>query len=347
MKCSVGMLMCQTDECCAEATRLTKLRDATFVRETLEYGGWPCRAMLALDHELRGSKAPLSPARIRGFEELCGEQKKWHKTDVITVHHNGLGNALFQYVFGRLWAHYNNGQHFSQLIRTNPPHTREGWDAFHGAFAIPRRQPTCNDTLFFGERPSDRRKRRPREALKTLLTGQVRCLKLIGYFQDYVLVKDQLELIREWLPMRESKGPGPKDIVVHVRLCNGPLHSYAYCDKRYYETILKDMEGPVKIVTTCDNGVVNKLSGKIVNRGPANDFLYLAQAKRLIICESTFSWWAAMLSNATEIHAPASGVVPVAFDDPRFTFHEPDGSQFSGNFDHVRRGVLVAPPVPP
>lgn len=324
--------MCHSEECCTEATRLSKVRDVSFVRETLEYGGWPCRAMLALDHELRGSKAPLSPSRIRAFEELCGPQKKRHRTDVITVHHNGLGNALFQYVFGRLWAYYNNGHHSSQLIKSNPPHTKEGWDAFLSVFKIPRRSP-CNHTLVFGERPQDRRKRRPRESFKILLSGQVRCLKSIGYFQDYVLVKDQLSLIRGWLPMRLGKAPAPNDVVLHVRLCNGPLHSYRFCDATYYETILANMDGPIKVVTTCDTGVVDRLRGKIINRGPANDFVYLAQAKRLIICESTFSWWAAMLSNATEIHAPASGVVPVAFDDPRFIFHEPDGSHFFGKFD--------------
>lgn len=40
----------------------------------------------------------------------------------------------------------------------------------------------------------------------------------------------------------------------------------------------------------------------------ARDFLFMAAADRLIMSQSTFSWWAAYLGNAVEVHYPLIGV---------------------------------------
>ena len=42
----------------------------------------------------------------------------------------------------------------------------------------------------------------------------------------------------------------------------------------------------------------------------AADFAFMARAKRLVVTESTFSFWAAFLGDAHEVHAPSAGVLP-------------------------------------
>uniref|UniRef100_A0A7S3JMN3 Glycosyl transferase family 11 n=1 Tax=Aureoumbra lagunensis TaxID=44058 RepID=A0A7S3JMN3_9STRA len=199
-------------------------------------------------------------------------------------------------------------------------------------------------------------------------TDRLRCIKFIGYFQEYALYRGLLPLVRQWLPFRLDRRitelPSTKDLVIHIRLCNAPYHVYKYFDiDNYFGPLLQRIKprpgGSIRIITTCqakDRGVTEELKKPpfhaIVTRpllydstnsqldkasGLAADFLYLAHATRLIICESTFSWWAAILSNATEIHAPASGMVPVAIDDPRFVFHDIVKRRYFGkpDIDHT------------
>jgi len=96
----------------------------------------------------------------------------------------------------------------------------------------------------------------------------------------------------------------------------------------------------VRLVTTCSpskpgvaRDLVHQFGAQVVaSTSAAADFAYLTRATRLVICESTFSWWAAALSNATEIHAPGVGEVPVAWDDPRYVFHDISRRRHFGTF---------------
>lgn len=62
-------------------------------------------------------------------------------------------------------------------------------------------------------------------------------------------------------------------------------------------------------------------------------FCFLSRAPRLVMAPSTFSWWAAFLGNATEVHFPfqpsrrsVTGPQVVVYDEPRYVYRN-----FSGN----------------
>ena len=340
--------------------------------------------------ELRGP--PWDYSRTLGIEKLCGENfSEKRNLIVVGVRHNGLGNTLFQYAGSRLVAWALNADFASALIVSRegalndkiPPHSLDAWHSFPEIFSVTEREASCaeltprfgeykaNGTLLFADRPADRKRRKPRETLFDLLTalskGDLACLKLISYFQDYALFRGLIPLVRTWLPVRTDQRlshlPTSEDVVIHVRLCKTPYHSYRYYDLDYFAAILAKVRpgpgGRYRVLSPCDPrvpGVVNDLFRKfnavptsplLLNhaqpRSPsataAADFLYLAHARRLIICESTFSWWAALLSNATEIHAPGTGVVPVAWDDPRFVFHDIGHRRFFGRLDPSASGI--------
>ena len=64
-----------------------------------------------------------------------------------------------------------------------------------------------------------------------------------------------------------------------------------------------------------------------------------AQGRRLVVTESTYSWWAAYVGQATEIHAPGVGIVPVPADDPRYVFHDIVSRKYWGRWDPAARAI--------
>ena len=158
-----------------------------------------------------------------------------------------------------------------------------------------------------------------------------------------------------------SESPKETDVVIQVRLCDGPVHQYKYYSwKNYFSHVLPRLQPPpkrIKIVTTCNprrNGVVKDLLENVPNaevakprlqgsptteKSVAADFVYLARATRLVVTESTYSWWAAYVGQATEIHAPGVGIVPVPADDPRYVFHDIVSRKYWGRWDPAARAI--------
>lgn len=371
--------------------------------QTLHLGGWLCRALLIWEPELRGTRTALTnPGRSAGIETLCGNGTTTKEDDelvVVGVHHNGLGNTLYQYSVARLLAWSVGASYASTLISERegaldtrlPPHSIQAWSAFWDIFnpadlRLNRRtnlahgssDATCspvspargeyvaNGTIVYGDRPADRRRRKPKETLRDLVAGLTKrrfafnrseanltCVKLLGYFQDYSLLAGLMPLVRQWLPLRPrrlAETPLPTDIVVHVRLCRTNFHAYTYYSvENYYGPILDRLTGDVKLVTACPidkRGVamdlVRKYGATLVrpagaSRDTAADFVYMTRATTLVISESTFSWWAAALSNATQVHAPGlKAAIAPAWDDPRYVFHDVHTKRYWGTYaDHA------------
>jgi hypothetical protein len=65
-------------------------------------------------------------------------------------------------------------------------------------------------------------------------------------------------------------------------------------------------------------------------------------ARRLVVAESTFSWWAAVLGGAREVHAPGAGAVPVPYAEQRYVFHDAAQGRYWGNWSSASNAVEYA-----
>jgi hypothetical protein len=134
---------------------------------------------------------------------------------------------------------------------------------------------------------------------------------LDGYFQNYNFYKPYKDFIREEILRHNNifnieNKPNPKDIVLHLRLNNypyiTPIDFYInILKKEKYENawIVSDL------VTHPHIEILKEKYGcKVQNMSPESGFLFLTNAKKIIMSQSTFSWWSAFLSKAEIIYFP-------------------------------------------
>ncbi|CAM9179082.1 unnamed protein product [Choristocarpus tenellus] len=148
--------------------------------------------------------------------------------------------------------------------------------------------------------------------------------------------------------------PGPEDVVIHFRNYRAELSKEQYkklhfkdLGYSYYRKVLAHISNgkggpPSKVWMVGQFGTDDPLPSQLreefgavllndKRRGQFQDFCFMCRANRLVIATSTFSWWAAFLSNATEIHFPLQkrqGVTTANIkvtDEARYIYH-----QFSG-----------------
>ncbi|KAJ1460519.1 hypothetical protein M885DRAFT_509537 [Pelagophyceae sp. CCMP2097] len=395
--------------------------DDPLMRAALRKGGWVCRATLLLHFHSKKRAAALDSQMHDAVDSACQFDLRKISASalsgpqglngagqvVVAVHHNGLGNQLFQHAFGRLLA-WSLGAQFTHgciakdeapMDRSKlPMHSGESWDAFGQLFDVPfdaslapkscaplipvLKQYDANSTLLLAERPADMRRHGRhglRHALGRILESagrlkhDVGCVKAIGYFQDYALLRGVSPALKRWLtikPLKLTIEPADEDVVVHVRLCDGPMHFYKYYSwENYFQHVLSPKRfgvlkpGQVKVVSSCqaNRGVVAELIkhvGAVVimpqlaveaenkRRSVVADFAYLTRAKRLIVTESTFSWWAAFLNQGGTVHAPGSGVVPVPYAEADYVFHDVVKGAFWGNYSSTSNTLVYAVNVP-
>ena len=133
-----------------------------------------------------------------------------------SVQHNGLGNQLFQYAVGRLLARALGARFVARRIEDFegpmttklPPHSGQSFEDFEEIFALNSRAaaqferercarlvPTrgeyaANGTILLAQRPADTRRVRLSVALAAIAHRgtQLKCVRAIGYFQDYALL---------------------------------------------------------------------------------------------------------------------------------------------------------------
>ena len=387
---------CQRVVASASARPLTKT--------ALERGGFLCRALLVLEaaHH-RGPASSKRDAHLGAIDAACAfDAKTWRppaadqnaKKVVVAIHHNGLGNQLFQWAFGKLVALDAGAAFAARKMREDEgpvrpqrvaPHTIEGWKAFTDVFGkaslgyqadadakcaplIPvESQYREQGTLLLVERPADsRRLAFPKQVqnFASSLQDDTQCISLLGYWQRYSLYAGLRPQLREAMRVQDGdleERPDSDDVVVHVRLCDGPVHQYKYYSwKNYFSHVLPRLQPPpkrIKIVTACNprrNGVVKDLLENVPNaevakprlrgspttaKSVAADFAYMARAKRLVVTESTFSFWAAFLGDAHEVHAPSAGVLPAPLGEKGYVFHDVEAKAYWGLYNATARRV--------
>lgn len=140
---------------------------------------------------------------------------------------------------------------------------------------------------------------------------------IYGYSQRYEFYIKNKEKIRSWLYIENEHlydVPNENDIVLNIRL--GDYVGLGWdLDMEYYVNIL-EKETYENAIIVCDEPNSERLSvlremGCVVKDNSIHgrmkfiaDFVFVKHAKRCVIANSTFSWWAAFLGNADRIYFP-------------------------------------------
>lgn len=245
-----------------------------------------------------------------------------------------IGNNLFQYCIGRIIAEaLNVSLHCvadPSLDLTTQPRSIPPPSSLHSLAsyfpkmklqpaAIDLSQPTERYTIGGGlDRDGNRI-----DLHKVIANRRHRTIVLQGYFQRYEYYSQYHRKIRRWL---ETDVPSldictqSDDIVVNVRrgMDFGLLNWRLPLD--YYTSILDGMKqiGHVYICGTCiDDSTVRAFEKYrptyLDHLPPIYQLEAIKKFNRIVASNSTFAWWAAYLSRASEIYAP----------------HNPTGDQFA------------------
>lgn len=169
-----------------------------------------------------------------------------------------------------------------------------------------------------------------------------------GYFQKYEQIKPYADIIRkDWLKIDPAMlhDIDKDDIVVHVRFHVGkaPVKFEYYekalslakykqlyiCTDEPFHPYLKQFDPYNPIITSTQSfeSYFYSTSWDEVTRMNIGDFAFMASFNKIIISYSTYSWWAAFLSNATEIYAPYSKTGNTHYgkvNEDRYTYIDTD-----------------------
>ena len=213
---------------------------------------------------------------------------------MIEVKYAGrLGNNLFQYSLGRILA-----EELGFELKASPipgfPETASRVDGHASEAPI--------ETLHLHEI----------EFEKILRDRSSRKIVLDGFFQRYEYYRAHKEKIRRWLsPEAPFPKRHPKDIVLHVRK-GDYLECRSIAPLSFYEEALSHSRWNQVFVCTDspDDAFIRKFVKKFGAQvsdpgdGPMGDFRFMMSFNNIVQSASSFSWWAAFLSDAEKIFTP-------------------------------------------
>ena len=253
----------------------------------------------------------------------------------------GIGNQLFQISFG----HYLNLIQEEKVyvvkprLKTGLPHThltffQEDYRCEHCTYRIHQGNPLWNELMNpWSDRPSVRLLRRFKDFRGQPFISREKMGKTsakntyLGYFQNIEFIKPIAETIHreitQVLEAKEKKLPlftEQRNIeVIHIRQgdTNSPVNKkrVGILNRDFYERILRRRTGfGCRIVVTDDvEGAKRVLQGIEVDciygpddLDPWQSLSVMTNATRLVVANSTFSWWGGFLAlrNEAEVIIP-------------------------------------------
>lgn len=205
---------------------------------------------------------------------------------MVEVRYNGrLGNQLFMYASGRIIAEEMGYELSADSI-----------DGFEGT----------------NEKVGGRKYEKPVQILRPRDNPNVaeiiadktpRKIILKSYMQHYENIRDRSEEVRKWFRLPEGKKADSNSVVVQVRL--GDFVKLGWAPSiDYYTRIIDENFTDKKIIVMTDEpcsphlSELSRYDPEFYSGSPQDQFRFATTASNLIIGTSTFSWWAAFLSNA-------------------------------------------------
>ncbi|MGH8065688.1 MAG: alpha-1,2-fucosyltransferase [Candidatus Entotheonellia bacterium] len=278
------------------------------------------------------------------------------------LYHGRLGNNLFQYCFGRVLA-----EELQCALLARPIPGFEHATSLHLESAcgvcereIGLRQERADSRIQLQEKGGVSHLRFD-EILPCLRSGKARkritidygCFLHVPFYRDYV---DQIR--HRWLRIPDRFRIHENALTIHIRsgdiwqenISKEPHDSYCALPFSFYETIVKQRAWQhIHVVTEdCNDPMVRKLShcygASIVSGTAFEDFSFIKSSKNIVLAVSTFSWFAAFLSQARTIYYPLAGLfhrgirpdVNLQVNEPRYCYCRvyPD-DQFRDRFKGV------------
>lgn len=212
----------------------------------------------------------------------------------------GLGNQMFQYALGRIIADIKNYNHRTTSINTLSRY-------FPNVCDIMDRDTVDGNTMTVGYGSGHNYIQHV--DMQPLLehSGEI---YLKGFFQKYCLYLDYRSKLQEIFKFDNNKKEiEDEDIVVHIRLGDYVQLNH-YLAPSVYLNIIDKLEYNNCIIITDDpnNEFLKKfysLRNCYIRSNPIlDDFALIYNAKRVVISQSTFSWWPAFLGNQDRVYVP-------------------------------------------
>lgn len=234
---------------------------------------------------------------------------------MIRVEYIGrMGNQLFQYCFGRILAEQLGYRLQADPIPGFPGTAEEVAGVSHGG-----------DPLELSGQLVD---------LPAILSAEVpRPILLKGFFQRIEYYADHHEAIRRWLhvPGYDQLRPQTR-VVVHVRR-KDYIRNRNALPFSYYEQAIERLRRPGERITILTDDPGDPFFRRFQRWDPVfqegsaiEDFVLMQRAEQLVLSQSSFSWWAAVLGEAETIFSPA----------PAFGFWENDAGGGINLTEHPR-----------
>lgn len=211
---------------------------------------------------------------------------------MISVEYNGgLGNRLFQYCFGRVLSN-KMGYSLSADGISYFPGTNESVNGINVEDNVEILDGHVADINSIVSNKDNRK------------------IVIKGFFQRYEYYIDYKDKIRnEWLHIEDVNSKrSSDDLVVHIRLTDYKNHGAVLSFDHYSRMINLFGSKNVYIVTDDPSDVFinqfNVYNPIIINEDTISDFKFIMTFDNIILSQSTYSWWAAFLSNASKIAFP-------------------------------------------
>jgi hypothetical protein len=211
------------------------------------------------------------------------------------------GNRMLQFAFGKILSLQKNVPFYSLPI--------PGFKNTYGYDNIPEYNETL-ETKSFGAHFVD----------YDILLQTNKDILINSYLQKYIYYYEHINLLQELFKVSNDIKVDKDELVIHIRGTDYKDGNIHIKDQIYLDIIDKISPFKASVVTDdINNSVIQKLNDKgvnivtqnnVTNKGNGlnsvemHDYLYMLNSKLLLISQSTFSWWSALLGFQEQVYVP-------------------------------------------